>query len=161
MAVKIGIDVGGTFTDFILVREGAQPLLHKVLSTPHDPSIAVVDGLAEIAGMMNPPQSPETFVASIDTIVHGTTVTTNATLTGNGARTALLTTEGVRDALETRFGPAESARLAWRPLNSAMIGEETAASLFRLIETLEDSDDVQNVYANFEVGDEVLARLSA
>ena len=67
----------------------------------------------------------------------------------------------VRDALEARFGPAETARLAWRPLNSAVIDEETAASLFKLIETLEDSDDVQNVYANFEVGDEVLARLSA
>jgi YebC/PmpR family DNA-binding regulatory protein len=67
----------------------------------------------------------------------------------------------VRDALEARFGAAESARLAWRPLNSAVIDEETAASVFKLIETLEDSDDVQNVYANFEVGDEVLARLSA
>ena len=65
----------------------------------------------------------------------------------------------VRDALEARFGPADSARLAWRPLNSAVIDEETAASLFKLIETLEDSDDVQNVYANFEVGDDVLARL--
>ncbi len=67
----------------------------------------------------------------------------------------------VRDVLEDRFGPAESARLAWRPLNSAVIDEETAASLFKLIEALEDSDDVQNVYANFEVGDEVLARLNA
>ena len=67
----------------------------------------------------------------------------------------------VRDALESRFGPAESARLAWRPLNSAMIDEEAAATLFKLIETLEDSDDVQNVYANFEVGEDVLERLSA
>jgi YebC/PmpR family DNA-binding regulatory protein len=67
----------------------------------------------------------------------------------------------VRDALETRFGPAESARLVWRPLNSTVIDEVTAASLFKLIETLEDSDDVQNVYANFEVSEDVLARLSA
>jgi YebC/PmpR family DNA-binding regulatory protein len=67
----------------------------------------------------------------------------------------------MRDALEARFGPAESVRLAWRPLNSAVIDEETATSLFKLIEALEDSDDVQNVYANFEVGDDVLARLSA
>jgi YebC/PmpR family DNA-binding regulatory protein len=67
----------------------------------------------------------------------------------------------VRDALEARFGPADSAKLAWRPLNSAVIDDETAASLFKLMETLEDSDDVQNVYANFEVGDDVLARLSA
>lgn len=67
----------------------------------------------------------------------------------------------VRDALETRFGPAESAKLAWRPLNTAMIDEDSATGLFKLIETLEDSDDVQNVYANFEVGEDVLERLSA
>ena len=67
----------------------------------------------------------------------------------------------VRDALEARFGPAESAKLGWRPLNSAVIDAETAASLFKLIETLEDSDDVQDVYANFEVSEDVLARLSA
>ena len=67
----------------------------------------------------------------------------------------------VRDALESRFGPPESARLAWRPRNNALIDEETAASLFKLLETLEDSDDVQNVFANFEVGEDVMARLSA
>src|SRR5690348_8148443 len=67
----------------------------------------------------------------------------------------------VRDALEARFGPAESAKLAWRPLNTAVIDEDTATGLFKLIETLEDSDDVQNVYANFEVGEDVLERLSA
>ncbi len=66
----------------------------------------------------------------------------------------------VRDALEQRFGPAESARLTWRPKSAAPIDEETATSLFKLLETLEDSDDVQNVYANFEVAEDVLARLS-
>src|SRR5579863_1177750 len=68
---------------------------------------------------------------------------------------------GVRDALEARFGPAESARLVWRPKTNAAIDEEVAATLFKLLETLEDSDDVQNVYANFDVGEDVLARLSA
>ncbi len=67
----------------------------------------------------------------------------------------------VRDALESRFGPAESARLVWRPKTSASIGGDTATTLFKLLETLEDSDDVQNVYANFEVGEDELARLSA
>jgi YebC/PmpR family DNA-binding regulatory protein len=67
----------------------------------------------------------------------------------------------VRDALEERFGPAESARLAWRAKTGAPVAEETAAGLFKLIDALEDSDDVQNVYANFEVNDEVMARLSA
>jgi len=67
----------------------------------------------------------------------------------------------VRDALEGRFGPAESARLGWRPKTSTALDEDTAATLLKLLDTLEDSDDVQNVYANFEVGDEVMARLSA
>ena len=66
-----------------------------------------------------------------------------------------------RDALEERFGPADSARLAWRPKTTTAIDDETAAGLFKMLETLEDSDDVQNVYANFEVGEEVMARLGA
>jgi YebC/PmpR family DNA-binding regulatory protein len=67
----------------------------------------------------------------------------------------------VRDALESRFGPPDSARLTWRPKTTSAIEEETAATLFKLLETLEDSDDVQNVYANFEVAEEVMARLGA
>jgi YebC/PmpR family DNA-binding regulatory protein len=65
----------------------------------------------------------------------------------------------VRDALEARFGPAASARLVWRPKTTAPVGEEVAPTLFKLLEALEDSDDVQGVYANFEVADDVLARL--
>src|SRR6202045_4020360 len=67
----------------------------------------------------------------------------------------------VRDALEGQFGPAGSAHLVWRPRTTAPIDEETATTLFKLLETLEDSDDVQNVYANFEVGEDVMARLGA
>ena len=67
----------------------------------------------------------------------------------------------VRDALEQRFGPADSARLVWRAKTASAVDEDTAQSLFKLLDTLEDSDDVQNVYANFEVSDEVMARLSA
>ncbi|MEO8123985.1 MAG: hydantoinase/oxoprolinase family protein, partial [Burkholderiales bacterium] len=107
MTLKIGIDVGGTFTDFVVARDGAEPAIFKSLSTPQDPSIAVVNGLTDIAAAMEPPMSLEDFAASIDTIVHGTTVTTNATLTHTGAKCALLTTEGVRDALEMRRGIRE------------------------------------------------------
>jgi len=67
----------------------------------------------------------------------------------------------VRDALEGRFGPPASARLVWRPKTTAPIDEETATTLFKLLETLEDSDDVQNAYANFEVAEDVMARLGA
>jgi N-methylhydantoinase A len=107
MTLKIGIDVGGTFTDFFVSEDGGQPLIHKVLSTPHDPSIAVVQGLEEIAAQMNPPSSLVEFAGRIDTIVHGTTVTTNATLTHTGATCGLITTRGVRDALEMRRGIRE------------------------------------------------------
>ncbi|MCO5099974.1 MAG: hydantoinase/oxoprolinase family protein [Burkholderiaceae bacterium] len=107
MTLKIGIDVGGTFTDFVVARDGAEPAIFKSLSTPSDPSIAVINGLTDIAAAMDPPMSLEDFAATIDTIVHGTTVTTNATLTHTGAKCALLTTEGVRDALEMRRGIRE------------------------------------------------------
>ena len=107
MSLKIGIDVGGTFTDFIVSGDGHETLIHKVLSTPDDPSLAVLAGLKEVASMLMPHADFRKFVASIDTIVHGTTVATNTTLTHTGARSALLTTSGVRDALEMRRGIRE------------------------------------------------------
>ncbi|HJU17272.1 MAG TPA: YebC/PmpR family DNA-binding transcriptional regulator [Stellaceae bacterium] len=67
----------------------------------------------------------------------------------------------VRDALEQRFGAASSARLAWRPKAATPVDEGMAPTLFKLLEALEDSDDVQNVYANFEVADDVMARIGA
>ena len=67
----------------------------------------------------------------------------------------------VRDALEAKFGAPQSARLVWKPKSSTPVDGDAAGSLFRLLETLEDNDDVQNVYANFEVSDDVMARLSA
>ena len=67
----------------------------------------------------------------------------------------------VRDALETRFGPPRSAKLEWRPSTSVTLDEERADGVLRLVDALEDNDDVQNVYANFEIPDAVLQRLSA
>ena len=107
MTIKIGIDVGGTFTDFLVAQEGKPPRIFKVLSTPGDPSIAFTNGLTEIAASMQPPLALPDLMPQIDTIVHGTTVTTNATLTNRGAKTALITTRGVRDALEMRRGIRE------------------------------------------------------
>ncbi|KHJ54803.1 transcriptional regulator [Aureimonas altamirensis] len=67
----------------------------------------------------------------------------------------------VANALEASLGEAESVKAIWRPQTSAPVDEEKAQSILRLIANLEDDDDVQNVYANFEVDEEVLARLSA
>ena len=105
MPLKIGIDVGGTFTDFLVTQEDREPQIFKVLSTPQDPSLGLIAGLTEIAASRDITLGE--LAATIDTIVHGTTVTTNATLTRTGAKTALLTTQGVRDALEMRRGVRE------------------------------------------------------
>ena len=102
---KIGIDVGGTFTDFALMGGKGRALVHKQLSTPADPSIAVMAGLAALAQAEG--LSFAAFLAQVTLIVHGTTVTTNAVLTGGTARTALLTTRGFRDALQMRRGVRE------------------------------------------------------
>ena len=82
--IRIGVDTGGTFTDFVFVKDG-QIQLFKVPSTPEDPSLAIKQGLERIG-------------ASAD-VVHGTTVGTNALLQRRGARTALITTRGFEDVL--------------------------------------------------------------
>ena len=105
MRYKIGIDVGGTFTDFLLTRSDGQSGTYKVLSTPRDPSIATMQGVTEMAA--DEGLSLKNFLTAVDVIVHGTTVTTNAVLTYTGAKTGLLTTNGVRDALEMRRGIRE------------------------------------------------------
>jgi len=66
-----------------------------------------------------------------------------------------------RDALERDFGAAKSATLIWTPKTLAPVEGGNADALLKLLETLEDSDDVQNVYANFEISDDAMARLSA
>lgn len=104
--IKIGIDVGGTFTDlFVWSSDTGEVETFKALSTPADPSLGLLDGLRMAAEARG--QSLEQFAAGVHTIVHGTTVTTNAVLTRGGARTGLVTTQGVRDALEMRRGIRE------------------------------------------------------
>ena len=105
MKYTIGIDVGGTFTDFLLTDRDGRGRIFKILSTPDDPSDAVFAGLAEIAdaeGLVL-----DAFLSQVGRIVHGTTVTTNAILTGRTVPTGLLTTSGFRDALQMRRGIRE------------------------------------------------------
>src|ERR1039457_4089058 len=105
MRYKVGIDIGGTFTDLILISNTGHTTVHKTLSTPLDPSIGFITGLQELAEMNE--LIFDKFVKDIDTIVHGTTVSTNALLNLRGAMTALITTKGFRDALEMRRGIRE------------------------------------------------------
>lgn len=102
---KLGIDVGGTFTDLFLWSSDGLVETFKVLSTPKDPSEGVLHGLDTIAKAKK--MDTAAFASRVRTIVHGTTVTTNAVLTRKGPRTGLITTPGVRDALEMRRGIRE------------------------------------------------------
>ncbi len=67
----------------------------------------------------------------------------------------------VRETLEARFGEAELSALVWRPQNTVPVGPDHAETLFRLLDVLEDNDDVQTVAANYEIDDALMARLSA
>ena len=99
---RIGIDVGGTFTDLVAVDDFGQTTLAKVPSTPADPSIGVLDGLQLLADALGLEQTA--LLAQTDRIVHGTTVATNALIERRGAKVGLLTTEGHRDVIEMREG---------------------------------------------------------
>src|SRR5688572_12520880 len=99
---RIGIDVGGTFTDLVAVDDGGATTLGKLPSTPQEPSVGVLDGLALLAQRLGLDRAE--LLAQTDRIVHGTTVATNALLERKGAQLALLTTEGHRDVIEMREG---------------------------------------------------------
>jgi N-methylhydantoinase A len=99
---RIGIDVGGTFTDLVVVDDFGKTTLAKVPSTPADPSIGVLDGLQLLADTLGLGRS--VLLDETDRIVHGTTVATNALLERRGAKVGLLTTEGHRDVIEMREG---------------------------------------------------------
>ena len=92
---RIGFDIGGTFTDFILLdTERSEIRLHKCLTTPQDPSVGALQGLAELL------QAAGLTLADIGDLVHGTTLVTNALIERSGARLGLITTCGFRDLLE-------------------------------------------------------------
>ncbi len=80
---------------------------------------------------------------------------------GHEVTTTPETLFAVRDALEARFGPPAEARLEWRPATTVSLDEEKAAAVLKLIEAIEESDDVQQVFANFDIPEAVLQRLSA
>src|SRR5919106_2758527 len=99
---RIGIDVGGTFTDLAAVDERGRVVIAKCASTPRDPSDGLMEGLALLAAEVG--TDVEGLLGATERIVHGTTVATNALLERKGAKVGLLTTEGHRDILEMREG---------------------------------------------------------
>ena len=102
---KIGIDVGGTFTDLVVEREGEPPRTFKTPSTPQDPSEGLLVGLEDVAAAFG--VSLKDLLAQTERIIHGTTIATNTLVERKGARVGLITTEGFRDLLEMREGLKE------------------------------------------------------
>ena len=95
MAFRLGVDVGGTFTDLLLVDEASgHTYMAKVLSTPEDSSIGVLNGIDRIC------DESDVDAKQVNQVMHGTTVATNAVLTRKGARVGLITTKGYRQVLQ-------------------------------------------------------------
>jgi len=99
---RLGVDVGGTFTDFALVDDSGQVTEVKTPSTPGDPGEAMRVGLTEMAARLD--KDLDVLLAECTLLIHGTTVALNALLQQKGARTGLVCTEGFRDTLEIRLG---------------------------------------------------------
>ncbi len=100
--LRVGIDVGGTFTDLVAVDETGRVTLAKSTSTPDDPSVGVLDGIGLLAQELG--VAVGTLLERTEVIVHGTTVATNALLERKGATVGMLTTAGHRDIVEMREG---------------------------------------------------------
>jgi N-methylhydantoinase A len=94
--LRAGVDIGGTFTDIVLMSRDGRVYSHKLLSTPSDYCAAIIGGLDAVFGKVGQSSS------NLDSLVHATTIATNIILEKRGARLALVTTEGFRDVLEMR-----------------------------------------------------------
>ncbi len=94
-STRLGVDIGGTFTDVVLEKDGEQ-FSTKVLTTYAAPENAIIDGMYQVC------EKASVKPSEIDQIIHGTTLATNALIERRGAKTALITTEGFRDVIEMR-----------------------------------------------------------
>jgi N-methylhydantoinase A len=151
---RLGIDIGGTFTDLVLIGADGSLATHKVLSTPDDYGRAIVEAVREMVA------HPE----RVEEIVHGTTVCSNAILEGKGARTGLITTRGFRDALEIgRMRYPRLYDLTWMkppPLVERRRRREIAERLDRdgcVVEPLDEASVREALHALAEDGIESLA----
>ena len=102
---RLGVDAGGTFTDFVLASDNGEVRLFKTASTPDDPTRAIGKGLALIAEATG--ETPEGIVSQCDLCINGTTVGLNALIQHKGAKVGLLCTEGHEDSIEIRLGHKE------------------------------------------------------
>ncbi len=100
MRYRIGVDIGGTFTDCVVIGENGAIHTFKELSTPEDQSVGLYNVIKKAAAFFG--KDLHEFLSGADLFAHGTTVATNTLLTGTGAKTGLILTKGFRDTIEMR-----------------------------------------------------------
>ena len=130
MAYRLGVDVGGTFTDLYLVSDDGDRFRVKTPSTPADPSEAVLTGVKRIC------QEAGIAVADLQNILHGTTIATNAVLESKGARVGLLTTQGFKQILHLARSQTPGPLAGWL----IMIKPDPPALLSDTVEIVERMD---------------------
>src|SRR5262245_2043061 len=161
MKFRVGVDVGGTFTDFLVSREGSSARVYKSSTTPENPAVGFFAGLEQAARDYD--LSLQDFLDRVETIVHGTTITTNAVLTGTGARTGFLTTAGFRDVLNMRRGMKDrqfekySPPAPLVPRHLTHVARERVNVEGKVLTPLEEADVVAAARAFREAGVEAVA----
>jgi N-methylhydantoinase A len=145
MKFRMGVDIGGTFTDGVVIDDAGTIHPFKELSTPKDPSIGLYNVLRKAAGHFG--RSLNEFLSELDFFAHGTTVATNTLLTGTGARTGLILTEGFRDTLEMRRAHKEDIWDLYLPVPEPLVPRylrqgvrERVDYSGRVLEPLEEQD---------------------
>lgn len=155
---RIGFDIGGTFTDFVLLESSGKLHVHKALTTSADPAAGSIAGLEELVA-----KSGKSF-ADVDTIVHGTTIVTNAVIERKGAITALLTSKGFADVIEMGTEQRYDAHdlfltfpepLVARPLRLEI--DERVAASGRVVTPIDQSDVRRALQAAMAGGAEAVA----
>ncbi len=158
MSYRLGVDVGGTFTDLLLINEQTgQTCTVKVPSTPEDPSLGVLGGIARICEQSGIDPS------AISRVMHGTTVATNAVLTGRGSRVGLVTTRGFKQILQVARSFCPGGLGGWvsyvkkpllAPLELTVEADERMAADGTIIKPLDEAalrQSLQALHARNEV----------
>jgi len=156
---RLGCDIGGTFTDFVLLNDRTGEIqINKCLTTPGDPSDAVEQGIKELE------QVTPGFVKKLDEVIHGTTLVINSIIERKGARTGLITTKGFRDVLELgreiRYAPYDVFAEFPRPLISRRFRlevDERIRSDGTILKPLDPKEVRQTVNKLIQLGVESIA----
>ena len=120
MSYRLGVDVGGTFTDLLLINEKTGTMwTAKVPSTPEDSSIGVFNGINRVC------KNAKVDPSKITSVMHGTTVATNTILTGTGAKVGLITTKGYRQVLQIARSFVPGGLGGWVIYNKGTFGKLT------------------------------------